>query len=587
MKIFIGLFICFFVGSVFSENIGVAPIDFEYESQIYNIYKNFHSSSLSFDEWNVVVSSKNVNTYTVQKKDNLWDISQVLFGDSNYWPKLWSVNPYIVNPHRINVGDQLSVIMGSETSAPQVIVSSQDGTIGGTVNAFSGDRQQREGAFSESICSKDLSAVLSKKGSTRVYSEGFKCRVIQKQLKNREREDVVKIKKMGVPSLPPGVIPRLRRIPKSLPVIDFKKPQEIIMEGMAFVDPPRLNIIEHYLVEKSDVQIVGKVKSYSALPIRESEIVLDLDIPVSRGAKLTLIYPLKKVERRSLSIKGPFGYEVAVAGVVEILSAVPNESGYFFARIKDLYEPLSRDVQVVEGTPTFFNLKGNLNWSRGSAQVVGSASNKSSNSLTIHTFIYLNRGKSDDVNPGETLKIWSNPSFHKKVERRPLGKILVVHASDNFSTGFVTQLSNVAYVGDYVRPPAELTSFTSDMDVYEAPEDLEKEDEDTFVDFEESDDNAEDEEEGFDEPAEEITESDSQEQGAEIEIDEEEDFEEDFEDDFEGEEGFDEPAGETRQNIDVNDEEITKSDSQVQETEIEIDEEEESEEEFDDEEDAF
>ena len=553
MKILMGLFICFFVGPVFSENIGVAPIDFEYESRLYNIYKNFHSSALPAGEWSAVISNKNVNTYTVQKKDNLWDISQVLFGDSQYWPKLWSVNPYIANPHRIDVGSQLSIIMGSEASGPQVVVSSPNNTVG--VPPLSKARQHRAGSFSERICSKDLLAILSKKGSTRVYSDGFKCRVIQKQLKDRAREDIAKIKKIEIPSVPPGFVPRSGRIPRSLPMIDFKMPQEIIMEGLARADPPRLNVIEHYLVERSDVRTVGQVRSYTGLPIRESEIVLDLDVPVSKGARLTLIHPLKKIKRRSLSMKGPFGYEVAVVGVVEILSAVPNESGYFFARIKDLYEPLSREVQVIEGTPASFDLKEKVDWSRGSAQMVGTSGNSQAiRTITMHTFVYLNRGKSDDVNPGETLKIWSNPSFHQKVQRRSLGKVLVVHASDNFSTGFVTHLNGVAYVGDYVRPPAELTGFASDMDVYEAPEDVEKEDEDTFVDPEEGD-NEEDEEDEEEEGELPDSDLDSQDTGG--------DFEGDGEGDFDDEEmEFDEPGD--SQNVDLGDGEDDSKESGIE-----------------------
>ena len=606
MKVFIGFFICFFVGPVFSENLGVAPIDFEYESRLYNIYKNFHSSALPASEWSSVISSKNVNTYIVQKKDNLWDISQVLFGDSQYWPKLWSVNPYIVNPHRIDVGNQLSVIMGSESSGPQVVVSSTDNAVGGPLS-LSTDQQQGAGSFSESICSKDLLAILSKKGSTRVYSDGFKCRVIQKQLKDREREDIAKIKKVGIPSLPPGLIPRLGRIPRSFPVIDIQLPQEISIEGLARTDSPRLNVIENYLVKRNDVQTVGGVKSYSGLPIRESEIVLELDIPVSKGVRLTLIHPLKKIKRRSLSVKGPFGYEVAVVGVVEILSAVPNESGHFFARIKDLYEPLSREVQVIEGTPDFFDLKGKVDWSRGSAQVVGMAGgNQSARSLAMHTFVYLNRGKSDNVNPGEALKIWSNPSFHQQVQRRSLGIVLVVHASDNFSTGFVTQLSGVAYIGDYVRPPAELTGFANDMDVYEAPEELEREDEDTFVEPEESDDEEEDlsdsdlgsqeiskdfegEEEDFEGDFEEEDLSDSdlgnQDTSEDFEGEKKEDFEGDVEKFDDEEEEFDELPEEGPQGVDLGDGE---SDSQTKEAEQEI--EEDFEEDFEDdfeEDDAF
>jgi hypothetical protein len=46
-------------------------------------------------------------THTVQKGDTLWDISAHFLGSPYNWPRLWSYNPAITNPHWIYPGDLL------------------------------------------------------------------------------------------------------------------------------------------------------------------------------------------------------------------------------------------------------------------------------------------------------------------------------------------------------------------------------------------------------------------------------------------------------------------------------------------------
>src|SRR6185312_7029251 len=46
-------------------------------------------------------------THNVVKGDTLWDLSQHYLGNPWYWPKVWSYNPQIANPHWIYPGDKV------------------------------------------------------------------------------------------------------------------------------------------------------------------------------------------------------------------------------------------------------------------------------------------------------------------------------------------------------------------------------------------------------------------------------------------------------------------------------------------------
>ncbi len=58
-------------------------------------------------------------THEVVKGDTLWDLSQKYLGNPWYWPKVWSYNPQINNPHWIYPGDEVRFFPGNgDAEAP-------------------------------------------------------------------------------------------------------------------------------------------------------------------------------------------------------------------------------------------------------------------------------------------------------------------------------------------------------------------------------------------------------------------------------------------------------------------------------------
>lgn len=55
--------------------------------------------------------------YIVRPGDTLWDICLAQFGDPHNWPKVWSYNPQLKNPHWIYPGDQLHLAPATSLAA--------------------------------------------------------------------------------------------------------------------------------------------------------------------------------------------------------------------------------------------------------------------------------------------------------------------------------------------------------------------------------------------------------------------------------------------------------------------------------------
>jgi hypothetical protein len=60
------------------------------------------------------------DTYTVRPGDTLWDLSGRFLNNPWYWPKIWSYNPDITNPHWIYPGNVLKFYPGAEEAPAQV-----------------------------------------------------------------------------------------------------------------------------------------------------------------------------------------------------------------------------------------------------------------------------------------------------------------------------------------------------------------------------------------------------------------------------------------------------------------------------------
>lgn len=67
--------------------------------------------------------------HTVEKGDTLWDLSQKFLGSPWYWPKVWSYNPEIANPHWIYPGNEVRFFGSGEEVPTQVEVGQPEAEV--------------------------------------------------------------------------------------------------------------------------------------------------------------------------------------------------------------------------------------------------------------------------------------------------------------------------------------------------------------------------------------------------------------------------------------------------------------------------
>ena len=96
--------------------------DYSLENQFNSLYKRFNARPTTDASWSAV-SEKVPNVYVVQRRDTLFSISKILFGDSQFWPKIWAINNQgITNPHIIAPGLNVNFYPGTSTEAPSISI---------------------------------------------------------------------------------------------------------------------------------------------------------------------------------------------------------------------------------------------------------------------------------------------------------------------------------------------------------------------------------------------------------------------------------------------------------------------------------
>src|SRR5207253_2179948 len=91
---------------------------------------------------NIQVVPGTPEEYTILKGDTLWDLSQKFLNNPWYWPKIWSLNPGIENPHWIYPGNPLKIRTGEGGKASVAQVEQDPNAEQAQAQAQADDKEQ-------------------------------------------------------------------------------------------------------------------------------------------------------------------------------------------------------------------------------------------------------------------------------------------------------------------------------------------------------------------------------------------------------------------------------------------------------------
>jgi|GEM_PF-2463645 len=100
--------------------------------------------SISDDRWAEIAGTQSGQEYSITQGDTLYDISNRLFGDAKYWPKVWSLNnSTITNPHLITPGNVISFLPGTGSTLPGIAIAAnpQSASESGALNQIIRDNR--------------------------------------------------------------------------------------------------------------------------------------------------------------------------------------------------------------------------------------------------------------------------------------------------------------------------------------------------------------------------------------------------------------------------------------------------------------
>ncbi len=360
--------------------------------------------------------------YTIIKGDTLWDLSQKFLNNPWYWPKIWSLNPSIENPHWIYPGNKLRIVPGEGgAQAPaQVQAEPQPGV---DANAA---------AAAEAPAEPPVSAEEATTSVTPPASADLE--VVNRNSKESTNNSVS------------------------------------VSGKLAFSPPSVLTVRATGLVAPEDITNAGRLDA----SFEEKEMLATFDTayvdfkneaPVKSGDKLLIFRPVG-------SIMNPVTHEkvaeqTVTAGVAKVLSVSGTQAT---VQVERTFEEIGRGDLVRPWTPQEKRIapKPNTNDVKG---IIVQAVNSGLSTFGESHEVFINKGSADGVQEGNTFAVvhhgdgltnflvtqsyaqgaGGTEAQSVKVPDENVGLLLVVDAQEHFSTAVVVKSVRELRPGDTVE----------------------------------------------------------------------------------------------------------------------------------------
>ncbi|GIL16561.1 MAG: hypothetical protein BroJett040_03120 [Oligoflexia bacterium] len=378
----------------------------QHEGKLFETYKTYHDRPTSDQEWYVVRGNAGALTYKVQSGETLEEVSEVLFGDPSFWPKIWSLNKEITNPYEIRPGTIVKFYSGSASKPPSISMEA--------------------GKEGDEISVDVLAATLN----------------VEIPEPSREKK------------------PALKDLPASVPFWNYKKKPKTSVElskvprSFGHGKTPLGYFIADKGFERQGEVVSNEMGMSSAGDFQYIYVKVD-------GADEKNYLVIKDMGE----IKDPYtkrsGRVIQIQGEISVGQSVGR--GVYRAFVRKAIHPIEAGAALVVGSIPRIDAKGKAsNSSAVSSRVIGGEFDVERRILGPHGVIFLNSGASDGVSIGQVLPLFRyegarNSSNLVRENPRKIASVKIVKTSDRFSTGIITESTEEIQIGDGTSPDSVLS----------------------------------------------------------------------------------------------------------------------------------
>lgn len=387
------------------------------------------------EEWSEIANATKESSYTVQRGDWLWKISQKLFGSGFYYSKIWALNPYITNPHLIEPGMVLTFDTGSQDALPQIGIKGQ--ALPTSVEQLAGDPEfEKWGSDAKPEWLEEKERLKSQG----VYVQ-YSSAETEEDLKEVSDQELIKEYEVYEPPRPDFLI----EIPEDqYDETGFDRSAKIsfdFKEGFYLNTFVSTNVIQDF--GKVDAAIDEKqlFTKWDQLYLR-----FDDNVNVVPGDKFS-IYTAQGDTSHKNSDREGFRYTI-VAGV----QIVQKVGDLWLVDVIESAGVINRGDRITVYTPKIERITTTFN-SRTIESVVMSSYKEFQRYASFGDVIYLDRGRADGVEMGNVFEVYGfeDRGTEKKITPNPTyknGELTVISLTDNFATALVTQSVRDFRIGD-------------------------------------------------------------------------------------------------------------------------------------------
>jgi hypothetical protein len=390
-------------------------------------------------EWSEVATAAKVDTYTVVKDDWLFKISKRLFGSGYYYPKIWSLNSFITNPHFIEPGMVLSFTTGSSSQAPEVKLgaftpeelASTPGSLGNSnPSDLTNFGEEAIPAWMEEKKGLENQGIFFQYASEETMDDLMKA---GEEALNREYENY------DPPKSDFGIV-----LPKNYDKDGFDRSSRIYFsfkEGFYLRTFVSTNIVQDFgsVVNGPDENIFFKPKD-------KAYILLDESINALPGDIYSVYSSGGKVKHENSDRQG---FKYSIVGHIKLINKIKNKWEVEFIEVSGAPQ---RGDRITAYTPKIDRITRTYNSRLIEAGIL--ASHEPGQMLLGYgDVIYLDRGRADGLEMGNVLEVYGfkDRGLNKNITDQPtykLGEMTVITLTDNFATALVSKSERDFYVGD-------------------------------------------------------------------------------------------------------------------------------------------